>query len=90
MEKYTAITIISYIINIPMGILVAKSKNLALKLLFIHMPVPILIVLRKTWQLEKYFIAVVILFAILGLLTGKWVHKWRLKGITSRKGETTG
>ena len=72
-----AIILISFLINIPMGMLVAGAKNLALKLLFIHLPVPILILLRKTWQLEKLFIAAIILFAILGLLTGKWIYKRR-------------
>jgi len=75
MEKYLAITLIAFLINIPMGILVARSKKIALKLLFIHLSAPILMVLRKTWQLEKFFIAVIILFAITGHLTGKWVHK---------------
>ncbi len=39
------------------------------------MPVPVLILLRKTWQLEKSFIAIIILFAILGLFAGKWMRK---------------
>ena len=88
MEKYLAIILISFVINSPMGMLVARSKKLALKLLYIHLPVPVLIVLRKTWQLEKPFIAVIILFAVLGLLTGKWMHKRRLQNVTGKKGET--
>ena len=80
MEKYLAIILLSFLINIPMGMLVAKSKKLALKLLFIHLPVPVLILLRQTWQLEEFFIAVIILFAIPGLLAGKWMHKKQSKG----------
>lgn len=81
MEKYIAIILISFLINIPMGMLVAGAKNPALKLLYIHLPVPILILLRKTWHLEKIFIAAIILFAILGLLTGKWMYKRRSQNI---------
>ncbi len=75
MGKYLAIILISFLINTPMGMLVARSKKMALKLLYIHLPVPVLILLRKAWQLEKSFIVVIILFAILGLFAGKWVRK---------------
>ncbi|MDM8553205.1 hypothetical protein QUF75_00525 [Desulfococcaceae bacterium HSG7] len=85
MEKYSAIILIAFLINIPMGILVARSKKTALKLLYIHLPVPVLMVLRKTWQLEKPFIAVIILFAIMGLLAGKQVHKKRTQNVTDKR-----
>jgi len=85
MEKYMAIILISFLLNIPMGMLVDGAKNLALKLLFIHLPVPILILLRKTWQLEKLFIIAIILFAIIGLLTGKWMNKRRSQNISAKK-----
>ena len=85
MEKYLAIILIAFVINIPIGILVARSKKTALKLLYIHLPVPVLMMLRKTWQLEKSFIAVVILFAIIGLLAGKLVHKRRTPNATGKR-----
>ena len=85
MEKYLAIILIAFVINIPIGILVARSKKTALKLLYIHLPVPVLMMLRKTWQLEKSFIAVVILFAIIGLLAGKLVHKRRTQNATGKR-----
>ena len=90
MEKYLAIILISFLINIPMGMLVARSKKVALKLLYIHLPVPVLFLLRKTWQLEKSFIAVIILFAILGLFAGKWVRKRWPQSVTGKKGEKIG
>jgi len=57
-----------------MGILAAGAKHIWLKLLYIHLPVPVLFILRKTWQLERSFIAVIILFAVLGLWAGKRLH----------------
>jgi len=60
-----------------MGVLVAGTKQIWLRVLYIHLPVPVLFILRKTWQLEKQFIAVIILFAVLGLLAGKRLHKRR-------------
>ena len=77
MEKYLIITLISFLINLPVGVLVAGTKQIWLRLLYIHLPVPALFILRKTWQLEKQFIAVIILFAVLGLLGGKRLHKRR-------------
>lgn len=75
MDKYLAIIFISFFINIPMGMLIAGTKQVWLKLLYIHLPVPVLFILRKTWHLEKPFIAVIIFFAVLGLLGGKRLHK---------------
>jgi hypothetical protein len=89
MEKYIAITLIAYIINFPMGILVARSKKLGFKLLYIHLSVPILAALRITWQLKKYYIAVIILVAVIGQLTGKWIYNRRQKSTTNSTREVT-
>ena len=90
MEKYPAIILLSFLINIPMGMLVARSRKVALKLLYTHLPAPVLIMFRKTWQLEKPFIAVIILFAVLGLLAGKWMHKRSQQNVTGKRGEKIG
>jgi hypothetical protein len=74
MTKYITITLFAYAINLPMGALMAKSKKLIMKLVYIHLPVPILVALRKTWQLDDTFIVVIIGSAILGLLSGKYLH----------------
>ena len=86
MEKHLAIILISFFINLPMGMLVARSKKVALKLLFIHLPVPVLIIFRKRWELENYYIAVIILFAVFGLLAGKWLHQRWPQVLTAKKG----
>ena len=74
MAKYITITLFAYAINLFMGILVAKSKRLIIKLVYIHLPVPIMLTLRKTWQLEESFLVVIIIFAILGLLSGQYIY----------------
>ncbi len=74
-----ALAVISFAvaINVVMGVFVARAKRRAVKLLFIHLPVPVLIWLRHELALDTYFIIFTITAAIAGLLTGKWLStRW--------------
>ncbi len=61
----------TYMINLPFGILRAKSRRYSLRwFLFIHAPIPLVYLLRVISGLDYHYIPVLVLAAVLGQLMG--------------------
>lgn len=75
MTAAVAVLAFALVLNVVMGVCVARSKRAYAKLFFIHAPVPVLIWLRHDLELDTWFAVVTFLTAIGGLLIGRWAYR---------------
>lgn len=74
-HPYLTLSLIAFLVNIPMGYIRENHPKFSLKwLLWIHASIPLIIYLRITLGISPWFIPVGILLAILGQIVGS---RWR-------------
>ncbi len=71
MTSLALVTIAAFVLNLPFGYLRGKTRKFSLMwFLYIHVPIPAIIVLRKYAGLGFTFVPVIAMGAILGQLIG--------------------
>jgi hypothetical protein len=76
MTPIIILTILAFIINLPFGYLRKKSKKYSFKwFLCIHMPVPVIVLVRILFHIDFRFIPLFILAAISGQYLGGGLFK---------------
>ena len=70
MTVYIGLIFFTLVLNIPFGCLRGRSRKLAGKLLWIHLPVPMIAGVRFWLHISWTWIPVLILAAFLGQYTG--------------------
>lgn len=71
MTSLALVTVAALVLNLPFGYLRGKTKKFSLMwFLYIHLPIPAIIVLRKYAGLGFTFVPVIAMGAILGQLIG--------------------
>lgn len=71
MTSLALVTIAALVLNLPFGYLRGKTRKFSLMwFLYIHVPIPAIIVLRKYAGLGFTFVPVIAMGAILGQLIG--------------------
>ncbi len=71
MTSLALVTVAALVLNLPFGYLRGKTRKFSLMwFLYIHLPIPAIIVLRKYAGLGFTFVPVIAMGAILGQLLG--------------------
>lgn len=71
MTSLALVTIAALVLNLPFGYLRGKTRKFSLMwFLYIHLPIPAIIVLRQYAGLGSTFVPVIAMGAILGQLIG--------------------
>ncbi|MEE8185588.1 MAG: hypothetical protein V3T96_04225 [Thermodesulfobacteriota bacterium] len=66
-----SITVLTLIINLPFGYLRVKTKKLSIQwFLYIHLPIPLIFVFRKTAGISYHAIPVFVMAAVAGQILG--------------------
>ncbi len=74
------LTTITFILNIICGFFRVRQEKLKMKLLYIHIPIPLIAFLRITWKISWKFIPFFVMVAIVGQFLGG-----KLNAFTSKK-----
>lgn len=61
---------LTFALNVPFGYLRSRTRKLPLKILYIHLPIPIIILGRIISNLDYGYIPLFVLAAVLGQLWG--------------------
>jgi hypothetical protein len=71
MAVISLITLVSFVLNIPFGYMRSRAEKYSLKwFLYIHIPVPMVILARVTLHADYRFIPLFILAAVAGQFCG--------------------
>lgn len=71
----------AYILNLPFGYLRARSRKYSFMwLLYIHLPIPFIVLFRTVAHIEYWYIPLVIIASVIGQFHG---GRWRVKAADS-------
>lgn len=75
----SAITVLAFILNIPLGFLRSKQKKFSLKwIVYIHLAIPAIIALRISLHLGNYVIPIFVISSIIGQVVGARLNPERI------------
>lgn len=75
----SAITLLAFILNIPLGFLRSKQKKFSLMwIVYIHLAIPLIIALRLSSDLSNYVIPVFVISSIIGQVVGARLNPERI------------
>ena len=71
MYEVILITVLTFALNLPFGYFRSRSRKYSLKwFLYIHVPVPLVIIARLVSQTDYKFIPIFVIAAVVGQLCG--------------------
>jgi len=70
------LNLVAFTLNLPFGYLRSKSKKYSLKwFAYLHLPIPVLVLLRLYWGISIKFAPLLLATSVLGQITGAKINK---------------
>jgi len=86
LEKIIILSLLSYILNIPLGYLRAPLKKFSfLWFVYVHAAIPIIVAFRLFFNISIKFAPIFIFLAILGQITGSKLYFLKNKNVKTGK-----